>query len=68
MLVWSDMSLLGRRVAARLIDFWLLGFLVLALWVFGFVGLLGDCAAEDPSCGPGGLLGGVMLALAYGAV
>ena len=53
---------------ARLIDCLLLGFLMLTLWGFGFVAVMADCPGEDSSCGHGGLLGGVILALAVGAV
>ena len=66
--VRSARSLLARRLAARLIDCWLLGFLLLASWGFSAILILGDCPEEDPGCGPSGLLGGVVLALAFGAL
>ena len=41
---------------------------MLTLWGFAFVSVMADCPGEDSSCGHGGLLGGVILALAVGAV
>lgn len=62
------MAFLGRRIAARFIDFWLLGFAVLAFWGFGFILVAGDCFDDNSSCGPSGFVGATILVLAFGAV
>ena len=61
-------SLLARRLAARLIDCWLLGFLLVASWGFSMILMMGDCPSEDSGCEPSGLLKVVVLALAFGAL
>jgi uncharacterized RDD family membrane protein YckC len=68
MSVRSEKSLLARRLAARVIDCWLVGFLLLASWGFSLVLMLGDCPGEDSGCEPSGLLRVVVLALAFGAL
>ncbi len=58
------MALLGRRVAARFIDGWLLGFALVAFWGFGFILVAGDCPSDNPSCYPEGFVAAVILVLA----
>src|SRR2546428_10751686 len=62
-----DMVPLGKRLAARFVDCWLLGAMLVALWGFGYHSVTSDCKGVSRCEGFAGL-GITLVVVVIGAV